>query len=627
MTSAPDDALATHELDLVTRASKGDAAAFDRFYERNAPGVQLLIERLLGPGNVADTVLVESFEKTVRRLPLLGARNSSPRLYALTTARNGAYAALGRDRSEPPNAAVKALLSLPSRQRELLALRELGLSEAECAEVAGIEPPEVGIQVARARLRLTDALEGATLSAVFAEPRAERLLAAEVVRQGGGGSLAPELDDEITQLADSDARFAAALSAVRSPSRSVGQLPPASGPSRLAPVTRDRAVIAATGVGAAGASAAAASSAQAAPPKPAPPKPAPRDPYDDEIGDEAAWGIVDDDELVDDPRPSPPALPADGPEPQGSPNSEPWDSGTPPAPEPAAAPRPDTGDAPPHSEDPLAAWDDALDWDDDDHTWTAGGAPTGDTPTRPAPAASGPMAGAPIDAEPGESVGRGPVPTDPDATRAFDVVAAGLADPDDEAAVTRIAPGAPAGFDFGGGDADVDDDYLEDERRSPWRFLLWIIGFALLFAGVAFAAYTYQQAKDSPSAPPSSTIEPTDAAATSPDEAKRTTGSSSSTKRSPSPKPSASPKTSSSSSSSGSSSGSSGSSGSSSGSSGSSGSSNSGTSGGSSSSSGNSGGATTGGNSGSSSGDTDRTVSGGESTSGGSVRGESSTTP
>src|ERR1700712_705672 len=109
ITSGADDALAAHELDLVTRASKGDSAAFDRFYERNAPAVQLLIERLLGPGAVADGVVTEAFEKTVRRLPLLGTRNSSPAIYVLSTARNGGYAALGKAREQTPEGAVVAL--------------------------------------------------------------------------------------------------------------------------------------------------------------------------------------------------------------------------------------------------------------------------------------------------------------------------------------------------------------------------------------------------------------------------------------------------------------------------------------------------------------------------------------
>ncbi|MFT4035892.1 MAG: RNA polymerase sigma factor [Patulibacter sp.] len=599
MTSGPDDALAAHELDLVTRAAQGDADAFDRFYERHAAGVQLLVERLLGPGAVADTVLIEAFEKTVRRLPLLGARNSSPRLYLLTTARNGAYAALGRDRPEPDSPSVAALLSLPSRQRELLALRELGLSEAHCAEVAGIQASEVGAQVARARLRLTDALESATLSSVFAEPRAERLLAAEVVRQEGA-SLPPELEQEITGLADSDARFAAALAAVRSPSRSVGQLPPASGASRLAPIARDRATrIAGAALGGLGAAATAAAPAATTPPAPAP---RPIDPYASDIGDEAAWGIVDDEEYAA--APPPPEPVADQP---GSGDTA-WDSGTPQA-NAGAAPVGPTDDVPPvdgpaPTDDPLAGWDEALDWPSDDRTWAAGAGGTAAAAAAPATSAD-----------------------DPDATRAFDIVGAGLADPDDEAAVTRIAAGTPT-FDLGDGDTEPP----EGGRRSPWRFLIWVIAFALLFAGVAFAAYTFQQAKDSPS-PPSSSLEPS----TTSERGGATTGTTgttgktgSSSKATPTPKPSHTPAKASVSPTTGANSGSgrsaSSSTGSTSGSSSSSGanagsgssSSGSGSSGGSATSSG---GATTG----SSTASDDRTVSGGESISGGSVRGDDTT--
>jgi DNA-directed RNA polymerase specialized sigma24 family protein len=618
MTSGPDDALATHELDLVTRASQGETDAFNRFYERNAPGVQLLVERLLGPGTVADSVLVEAFEKTVRRLPLLGARNSSPRLYLLTTARNGAYAALGRERPEPQSAAVAALLSLPSRGRELLALRELGLSEADCAEVAGIEPAEVGIQVARARLRLTDALEGVSLSGVFAEPRAERLLAAEAVRQDGA-SLPPELEQETTQLADSDSRFAAALSAVRSPSRSVGQLPPATGPSRLAPIARDRAVSAATGgarTTVAGTSAAT-TVAAAAPPAAATPTPqAPRtsDPYDATIGDEAAWGIVDDDD-PDEPVPPAPARPTDGPELGGAPENEPWDSGTPVAEVPATPAPADVSAGRPPADDPLAAWDDALDWDDDDRAWSAGGGAGVD----PGVSTDSAIAGAAT-----------PAPSDPAPTRAFDVVAAGLADADDDAD-PRVAPIPPATLDFGEGEGTVDE--FDRPRRSPWRFLIWVISFALLFAGVAFAAYKYQQSKDSPS-PPASTLEPkstTSSDAQSTTGAATSSGSSSksgSSKRTPTPKPSGTSTTSSGGSSSGSTGGTSKSNSSSSGSTGTSTEKSSeATSGTKSSSTGTTGATSTGGSTSSSGSTDDRTVSGGESTSGGSVRGDASTTP
>ncbi|MDQ8046981.1 MAG: RNA polymerase sigma factor, partial [Solirubrobacteraceae bacterium] len=388
MTSGADDALAAHELDLVTRAAKGDEAAFDRFFERNAGAVQLLAERLLGPGDAADAVVVEAFEKTVRRLPLLGARNSSPALYVLSTARNGAYAALGRQRPSADGGPLAALLALPSRQRELLALRELGLSEAECAEIAGIDPREVGVQVARARLRLTDELEGVSLSTVFADDRAERLLAAEVVR-AEGAPLPEGLEEEITRHADEDSRFAAALSAVRSPSRSVGQLPAISGASRLAATARGGSVgtgrpagIAAAGsAGAFAAAAAMASPSEAAaspaaegPRTPAPPTPSrPSDPYDETIGDEMAWGIVDDE---DDATALTAAASAGAPA-VDAPTDGQWEDGAgavsqepaPPA-EPGAAhppiqptaPSPATGGTDPSLADPFAGWDDALDW-------------------------------------------------------------------------------------------------------------------------------------------------------------------------------------------------------------------------------------------------------------------------
>ncbi|MBJ7471323.1 MAG: RNA polymerase sigma factor [Solirubrobacteraceae bacterium] len=655
MTSGADDALAAHELDLVTSAAGGDEAAFDRFFDKHAPAVQLLAERLLGPGPAADGVVAEAFEKTVRRLPLLGARNSSPALYVLSTARNGAYASLGRERPTPGDGPLGALLKLPSRQRELLALRELGLTQEQCAEVAGVEPGEVGVQVARARLRLTDELEGVNLSAVFADDRAERLLAAEVVRQEGA-PLAPALDEEIVRHADEDSRFAAALSAVRSPSRSVGQLPPATGSARLAADTRARAVGAgrpgaprpattASSAAAAGAAAAAAADAAAGagaaaqtPPTP----PIPSDPFTD-IGDEAAWGIVDDDD--DQPVAAPTA-----PEPKvESPTDGQWEDGagavsgeaatelvpTPVGPTTPTPVEPAAGSDPALA-DPFAGWDD-VDWaDDEDRDWqsgtpaaAAGAAGAAGAATSPADAAAdGPASVQPEVTELTKIVPVAPQPpaagVDLGETRAFDAVAAGLVDPEPGASgpggVGVPAAVAAAGI-AGGGEGPPPE---EPRRRSPWRWVLWFVGLVALFVGAAFAAYAYVSAKDDPDLPPASTVtQTTPRETTSKTTPSGTTGGSDkpSSSSSDDDKPKAStPSSSSSSSGSTGSSGSSGGSGST-GSSGSSGGS------GSTGSSGSSGGT---GNSGSTanppaSGGT--VTSGGESESGGSVRGESGTTP
>ena len=529
MTSGPDDALAAHELDLVTRAAKGDEAAFDRFFERNGPAVQLLVERLLGPGETADGVVLEAFEKTVRRLPLLGARNLSPALYVLSTARNGAYAALGRGRPTAEGGPLAALLALPSRQRELLALRELGLTQEACAQVAGIEPGEVGVQVARARLRLTDELEGLALSNVFADERAERLLAAEVVRTEG--QPVPEaLEAEITAHADEDSRFAAALSAVRSPSRSVGQLSPVTGASRLVAQARAQAV----GAGA-GAQARSVATPPAAP-TPAPPVVAPDagvvsgprsvpistgDPYDDDIGDEMAWGIVEDDEdgafAATGSAPGSPAVdaPSDGQweDGAGSVSEEPPTQLVPPPTVAGpAGPEVAAGSSGAHA-DPFAGWDDGLDWSDEDREWGAGpGAGASPAPggsvaagaaarseeptalTKATGGADGPVAGAPIAAAGGGALEPHP-PADPGETRAFDAVAAGLVDPD---------PIPVADF---GGDGEGHDGGRP--RRSKWRWLIWFVALGLLFAGVALATYAIQQAKQDPGLPPTSTLDRT----------------------------------------------------------------------------------------------------------------------
>lgn len=495
MTSGPDKAVAARELELVTDASRGDAAAFDRFFERHAGGVQLLVERLLGPGEVADGVVAEAFEKTVRRLPLLGSRNSSPGIYVLSTARNGAYAALGRHRPQAEQGPLAALLRLPSRQRELLALREIGLSCDECAEVAGVEPGEAGAQIARARLLLVDELEGESLSKVFADPRAERLLGAEVTRPEGA-ALDPALAAEIDALADTDERFAAALSAVRSPGRSTGRLQPATGSRRLAAVARTRAI----GGAAAGGAAPAAHAPAAAPPagpesaQPAPPAAAvpAGDEYDDVVGDEAAWGIIDDEDfelepLEDDIQASAPQ-PAEHPESEiAEPDTRPGEAAGPGSAEDdvtrvASSVEDDVGESedptalvapvqlpPAGPAGPAATWSSAEDWDDAD-AWGS----TGEVEAVAAPA-------------PGLG----------DETVAFDAVAAGLADP--ESSGHSGAGGAAA--------APPHDDREAGRRGRPGWLLLMLLAFAL-FAAAAGVAYFVASAGDDPDPVPATTDQP-----------------------------------------------------------------------------------------------------------------------
>lgn len=575
MSLGSDDAVAAHELDLVTSASKGDGAAFDRFYERHGGSVQLLAERLLGPGPAADAVVVEAFEKTVRRLPLLGARNSSPGLYVLTTARNGAYAALGRERPAASGGPLAALLALPSRQRELLALREIGLTDVQAAEVAGITASDVGPQVARARLRLVDALEGTTLTAAVGDAGDEALLGAVAMRAPGSDDA--DLDRRLSDRASGDERFAEAVTAVRSAARSVGQLPPASGAQRLAAAAGATAVTAVAG-------AAGAAAAPPAPQPPATPVPEPTDegsgadPFDDMIGDEASWGIID-----EEPGAAGAGAPAAGaPDLSKLPGSA------------ASAPQPPAGDE-------EHGWDD-LDWPDDEDA----------TVVAPAAAAAAAAAVVPDETDAPDFEPLPAIAADGDAadglaalepTRAFDVVGAGLADP---------------------------EDVLGDEaprRKSKWRFLGWLIALVLVFAGVAFAVYTVATAArdDSSATTPIEQPEGADSTSTADDEddeaqatSTRRSGSSSNNSSGGSGSGSGSGSNSSNSSSSSSNSGGSGGSGgSNSSSSGSNGASN-----GSSSSSSGSGGNSTGNDA-----ESDRTVSGEGSESGGAVRGESGTSP
>jgi RNA polymerase sigma factor (sigma-70 family) len=196
------------EARLARRASAGDGAAFATLYDRYERRVFNLCLRITASDADAADATQESFLKVLERLPQLTEREFSFGSYLFTVARNASYDAIARRRRTAPaeiaesavpvgasdadavlpeNRALRtdqqqqiraANESLPPRQREALALRELEeLSYDEIAEQLGMNRNSVAQLISRARIGLRDSLEGTALASIaVASDRCERAL-------------------------------------------------------------------------------------------------------------------------------------------------------------------------------------------------------------------------------------------------------------------------------------------------------------------------------------------------------------------------------------------------------------------------------------------------------------------
>jgi RNA polymerase sigma-70 factor, ECF subfamily len=204
---------AADEAALARRAAAGDGEAFATLYERYAGRTLNLCYRILGSRDDAADATQEAFVSVLRRLPKLEGRDLAFGSYVFTSARNACYDLIERrKRTEPsddiPEHATPvggggtgadpgdpeddpernvllearteeiraANLTLPERQREVLALKELEeLSYDEIAEIMGMNRNSVAQLISRARINLRDALRGSALVAIApASPECER---------------------------------------------------------------------------------------------------------------------------------------------------------------------------------------------------------------------------------------------------------------------------------------------------------------------------------------------------------------------------------------------------------------------------------------------------------------------
>src|ERR671914_185095 len=213
---------------LAQRAAAGDGDAFAELYERHESRAFNLCLRILGSDDDAADATQEAFVNVLRRLPKLEGRELAFGSYVFTSARNACYDLIERRRRTEPSedipeyatpvgAAVggggmgfepgdpeddpernvllearteeirSANLTLPERQREVLALRELEeLSYDEIAELMDMNRNSVAQLISRARINLRDALRGTALASIAASsPDCERALPLIALEQDG----------------------------------------------------------------------------------------------------------------------------------------------------------------------------------------------------------------------------------------------------------------------------------------------------------------------------------------------------------------------------------------------------------------------------------------------------------
>jgi RNA polymerase sigma factor (sigma-70 family) len=206
----PDDAA------LARRAAAGDGAAFATLYDRHERRTYNFCYRITGSPEDAADATQETFAAVLERLPRLDGRELRFGPYLMTAARNASYDTIARRKralpaGDIPDSAVplggggddpdgperRALReahqeqiraaneSLPPRQREALALRELEeLSYDEVAEVMGMNRNSVAQLISRARINLREGLRQTALGSVAAaSPQCERALPLLAMRQ------------------------------------------------------------------------------------------------------------------------------------------------------------------------------------------------------------------------------------------------------------------------------------------------------------------------------------------------------------------------------------------------------------------------------------------------------------
>jgi RNA polymerase sigma-70 factor (ECF subfamily) len=175
----------TEEQALVERFRRGDDSAFDRIVEQHAAEVAALANRLLGwPGDVDDVVQEVFVAALVGLKKFRGASSLRTWLFTITINKcrrhrlrglrrlrtvtmDAAQALENHDRAGDEAAmdqetfarVQRAVLTLPQKYREVVALRYLqGLEAEEICELLGITANALQVRLNRARKRLREQL-------------------------------------------------------------------------------------------------------------------------------------------------------------------------------------------------------------------------------------------------------------------------------------------------------------------------------------------------------------------------------------------------------------------------------------------------------------------------------------
>ncbi len=195
-TSVANSRKALQDTELARLAIAGDGLAFAELYDRHEQRVYGFCMRMLHGPHDAVEATQETFVRMLARLPAMEGRELNFVAYTLTTARNVCYDMIRARRTVEPVAEQLeprgtepddvdrdperfALLdaareevraanaTLPARQREVLALREVELlSYDEIGELMGLNRNAVAQLISRARIGLREQLRGGALASV-----------------------------------------------------------------------------------------------------------------------------------------------------------------------------------------------------------------------------------------------------------------------------------------------------------------------------------------------------------------------------------------------------------------------------------------------------------------------------
>src|SRR5215213_336115 len=185
--------LAVDETGLARAAAAGDGGAFGTLYRRYEEQLFNVAYRISGSEEIAG----EAVQRAFRSMMGGGSRPDEEEVafgaYLLTETRNAAHDLMdGREGAESGAAVTNgngvlpdeqeeigsANMRLPERQREALALRELGgLSYGEIAAIMETQRDSVAQLISRGRINIGDELHGTVLASVAApSPECERAL-------------------------------------------------------------------------------------------------------------------------------------------------------------------------------------------------------------------------------------------------------------------------------------------------------------------------------------------------------------------------------------------------------------------------------------------------------------------